>query len=230
MRNDPRSVMIFAAGFGTRMGPLTADRPKPMIPVAGRPLIDHALDVVDGYGPDRVVVNLHYKPEALRQHLSGRSIQFSEETPDILETGGGLRAALPLLGGGPVFTMNSDAVWSGPNPLRLLADAWRPDRMDALLLCIDKAQAIGHTGPGDFVIDDAGHARRGPGAVYSGLQIIKTDTLHAIPDRAFSLNLLWNRMLTDGRLFALPYPGKWCDVGTPEGIDLAEDMVKSGDV
>jgi len=222
--------MIFGAGFGTRMGPLTADRPKPMIPVAGRPLIDHALEQVRGFGAGRIVVNLHYKPNSIRQHLTGQDILFSEEAPDILETGGGLRAALPLLGDGPVFTMNSDAVWSGPNPLGLLADVWDPAHMDALLLCIERDRAIGHSGPGDFEIDQVGRARRGHGAVYSGLQIIKPAGLHDIPDTAFSLNRLWDRMLSDGRLYALRYPGKWCDVGTPDGIGLAEDMVKSGDV
>ena len=126
--------MLFAAGFGTRMGALTAERPKPLIAVAGKPLIDHALDLVEPLGLARVVANLHYKPEPLIAHLSGRGILFSHETPDILETGGGLRHALPLLGRGPVFTMNTDAVWRGPNPLTLLAEAWNPDRMDAILI------------------------------------------------------------------------------------------------
>ena len=222
--------MIFAAGFGTRMGPLTADRPKPMIPVAGRPLIDHALTLVRGFRAKRIVLNLHYKPEILRQHLAGQDVLFSEEQPDVLETGGGLRAALPLLGSDPVFTMNSDAVWSGPNPLGVLANAWNPTQMDALLLCIPRDQAFGHHGTGDFLMDQAGRVRRGPGVVYSGLQIIKTDGLRTIPDTVFSLNRLWNDMLAQDRLFATTYPGRWCDVGTPEGIELAEDMVRSEDV
>lgn len=134
MRNDPSSVMIFAAGFGTRMGDLTKDRPKPLINVAGKALIDHALDRVTAYGAGTVVVNLHYKPELMRAHLADRGILFSEEQPEILETGGGLKAALPLLGDRPVFTMNSDAVWSGANPLRQLSQVWDPERMDALLL------------------------------------------------------------------------------------------------
>ena len=110
MRDHPTSVMVFAAGLGTRMGALTADRPKPMIDVAGKPLIDHALEQVREFGELRTVVNLHYKPDAIRHHLSGSEVLFSEETPEILETGGGLRAALPLLGEGPVFTMNTDMV------------------------------------------------------------------------------------------------------------------------
>ncbi|MBZ0123753.1 MAG: nucleotidyltransferase family protein, partial [Roseovarius sp.] len=226
----PRSVLIFAAGFGTRMGALTAERPKPLLPVAGRPLIDRALALARDAGTGRIVVNLHYKAEMLRQHLAGSGAILSEEMPEILETGGGLRAALPLLGPGPVFTLNSDAVWSGPNPLRLLAEAWEPGRMDALLLCVEKERARGHRGAGDFTIGKGGCATRGPGAVFSGAQIVRTDALDDIPQTAFSLNLLWDRMLADGRLFALTYPGRWCDVGRPEGIALAETMLEEPDV
>ena len=222
--------MLFAAGFGTRMGALTADRPKPMVPVAGRPLIDHALDLVEPLGLSRVVANLHYRPDPLITHLQGRNIAFSHEQPDILETGGGLRHALPLLGTGPVFTMNTDAVWRGPNPLSLLAQAWDPDRMDALLICIPRGNAIGHAGQGDFILGEGGQITRGPGHVYGGVQIIRTEGLHDIAEAAFSLNLLWNRMAAAGRLFGLPYPGQWCDVGHPEGITAAERMIGAPDV
>ena len=223
-------VMLFAAGFGTRMGRLTADRPKPLIRVAGKTLLDHALSLADDYGADRIVVNLHYLPDQIETHLAGRGVLLSHETPDILETGGGLRTALPLLGQGPVFTMNTDAVWRGPNPLRQLAELWNPDAMDALLLCIPRALALGHDGAGDFTIGRDGRATRGPGAVYSGVQIIKPDLLHEIADRAFSLNLLWDRMLAQRRLFATHYTGQWCDVGRPEGITLAESMLEAPDV
>ncbi|KJS45517.1 nucleotidyltransferase family protein [Roseovarius sp. BRH_c41] len=223
-------LMLFAAGFGTRMGALTATRPKPLIEVAGRPLIDHALDLVTAHGAAPVVANLHYLADQLAQHLAGRAIRFSLESPEILETGGGLRAALPLLGPGPVFTMNTDAVWRGPNPLDHLARLWRPAEMDALLLCIPRAQAVGHSGTGDFQIDPDGRATRGPGSVYSGLQIVKPDLLHTIPERAFSLNRLWDMMLAERRLFAADYPGHWCDVGRPEGIALAESMLAAADV
>ena len=126
--------MLFAAGFGTRMGELTRSRPKPLIPVAGRALLDHALDLAAGAGLSRQVVNAHYLAEQVVAHLDGRGIPVAVETPEILDTGGGLRAALPLLGPGPVFTLNTDAVWTGPNPLVTLAGAWDPARMDALLL------------------------------------------------------------------------------------------------
>lgn len=230
MRDTPKSVMMFAAGFGTRMRHLTQDQPKPMVNVAGRPLIDHALDLASAIAPDRIVANLHYKPEPLLTHLKGRNVQTTVEDPDILETGGGLRNALPLLGKGPVFTMNTDAIWAGPNPLAMLQDAWNPDIMDALLIGIPTAQAVGHSGTGDFVMDQDGRLTRGPGVIYGGVQIIKTDFLETIPDRAFSLNLLWDKMLTMGRMYGVRYTGKWCDVGHPEGITLAENMLRDADV
>ena len=222
--------MLFAAGLGTRMGALTAERPKPMIEVAGLPLIDHALALVEPLGLARKVANLHWKPAPLEAHLEGRGIAFSREEPDILETGGGLRHALPLLGPGPVFTMNTDAVWRGPNPLEMLRAAWDPARMDALLICIPRAQAVGHAGKGDFLLAPDGRLSRGPGQIYGGVQIVKTDGLAHFAEPAFSLNLLWNRMGEAGRLHGLEYPGLWCDVGRPEGIALAENMLAGADV
>ena len=219
----PEALMLFAAGFGTRMGALTADRPKPLVEVAGKPLIDHALALADPIVPGPIVANLHYRPEQLEQHLATTRVQTLREEPDILDTGGGLRNALPLLGDGPVWTMNSDAVWAGPNPLATLKDAWR-DGMEALLLCIPPAQAIGHKGQGDFV-SGGSTVSRGPGLIYSGAQILRTDGLRDIPEDSFSLNLLWNDMLKRGTLHILTYPGQWCDVGHPEGITLAEEML-----
>jgi len=222
--------MIFAAGFGTRMKDLTKMQPKPMIPVAGRPLIDHTLDLVRAVNPQRIVVNLHYRPEPLLQHLQGCKVQTIVEQPDILDTGGGLRNALPLLGEGPVFTTNSDAIWSGGNPLQMIADAWRPDDMDALLMCVPTPNAIGHTGTGDFKMDADGRLSRGPGVVYGGVQIIKTSLLETFPEKVFSLNILWDKMHAARRLFGICYPGRWCDVGHPDGIALAEGLLETRDV
>ncbi len=230
MTATPRAVMLFAAGFGTRMGALTKDRPKPLIRVAGRPLIDHALDLARAVRPERIVANIHYHADMLAAHLKPRGVLLSREDPQILETGGGLRAALPLLGPGPVFTMNTDAIWAGPNPLELLAGAWDPARMDALLMCVPVARAIGHDGPGDFAADDAGRIRRGPGLVYGGAQIVRTEGLHDFHEPAFSLNRLWDRMQRAGRLHAVTYPGRWCDVGHPGGIPLAETLLEDGNV
>ncbi len=225
MTNAPTAVMMFAAGFGTRMGAMTKDRPKPLIEVAGKPLIDHALDHVEGLNPERVVVNLHYHADQLAAHLTPKGVLLSREEPEILETGGGLRAALPLLASNPVFTLNTDAVWAGPNPLTLLQNVWDPQRMDALLMCIPIAHTVGHSGTGDFTADAEGRITRGPGLVYGGAQIIKTDRLAEFSEQAFSLNLLWNRMQDQNRLFATEYPGRWCDVGRPEGIALAEGLL-----
>lgn len=223
--NLPNATMLFAAGFGTRMGALTQNRPKPLIEVAGRALLDHALDLARAAPSARIVVNTHYRADQIAAHLNGSDVAISRETPDILDTGGGLRLALPLLGDGPVWTLNTDAVWCGPNPLTYLAAHWDPVRMDALLLCLSPAQAIGHAGTGDFQLDSTGRAQRGPGLVYSGAQIIRTEQLNGIKEPSFSLHALWDRMLATKRLYGLPYPGQWCDVGHPAGIALAEDML-----
>lgn len=219
------AIMFFAAGFGTRMGALTKDTPKPLIPVAGRPLLDHALELADNYGPLRKYVNAHYLADQITAHVDPSAAKVIVEHPQVLDTGGGLKNALPLLGNAPVFTSNTDAVWSGPNPLTLLKQAWRPDDMDALLLCVPLENAIGRQGGGDFALDDNDRLIRKGDMVYTGVQIIKTDGLLDISDDVFSLNVLWNRMLENGRLFGARYPGKWCDVGHPDGITLAETML-----
>ena len=231
MRQFP--VMLFAAGFGTRMGALTRDRPKPLIKVAGRCLLDHALDLTREAGLRRRVVNLHYHGDQIAQHLAGQDVEVSWERQEILETGGGLRAALPLLGSGPVYTLNSDAVWAGRNALVELSEAWSEGEMDALLLLAPLNQVEGYHGPGDFVINAAGRIARAagqPGLVYLGAQIIRTERLAAVPDRVFSLNLLWDQMIAEGRAYGVVHTGRWCDVGRPEGIATAEAMLaRSGD-
>ena len=230
MSNPAFPALMFAAGFGTRMKHLTQDRPKPLIEVAGRPLIDHALALLTDEGCAPIVANLHYRADMLAAYLSPKNVTTVIEVPDILETGGGLKNALPLLGNGPVVTANTDAVWTGPNPVQSLAAAWKPDRMDGLLMCIPPANAIGHAGSGDFTVMPDGQLQRGPGVIYGGIQIIKTDLLSQIDATSFSLNLLWDRMLAEGRLFGLRHPGQWCDVGHPDGIAAAEDMLRTEDV
>lgn len=222
--------MIFAAGFGTRMRHLTQDRPKPMVEVNSVPLIDHALALTQSLPAARTVVNLHYKPDMLIRHLAGRNVETILETPDILDTGGGLRNALPLLQHTTVMTLNPDVLWGGANPLTLLAKAWDPDRMEALLMCVPQHNAIGYTGSGDFITDAQGRATRGHGVVYGCAQIIKTDLLHSIPDKAFSLNVLWDMMIERNSLYTVEYDGKWCDVGHPEGIEPAQRMLDARNV
>lgn len=225
---QPDALMLFAAGFGTRMGALTADRPKPLIPVAGRALVDHALALADAAGIARRVVNLHYRGEQIAAHLAGRDVALAWEMGQILDTGGGLRAALPLLGPGPVFTLNTDAVWTGANPLAQLAAVWDAARMDALLLLLPAGQATGHAGPGDFLCDAGGRIARAdgqPGLVYLGAQIVDPAGLAGIAEEVFSLNRLWDAAISRGRAFGVVHRGGWCDVGHPGGIALAERML-----
>ena len=223
----PTALMIFAAGLGTRMGELTRDRPKPLIPVAGRPLLDHALALARAAGIRRIVVNTHAHAGQVADHLArvAPDAAVSHE-PERLETGGGLKHALPLLGPGPVFTLNADIVWHGPNPLAALAAAWRPG-MGALLALVPREAAVGHDGPGDFFrAADGRLARRGTAAsapfVYAGAGIIDPAALAGFDGPAFSLNPVWDRLIAQGRLFGVVHTGGWVDVGRPEGIALAE--------
>jgi MurNAc alpha-1-phosphate uridylyltransferase len=222
----PDAVMIFAAGRGTRMAPLTDTRPKPLVEVAGRCLLDHALDLTEAAAIPRRVVNIHYLGAQIAAHLAPRpDILISDESDALLETGGGLRKALPLLGPGPVFTLNSDAVWSDPGALSTLRAAWDPSCMDALLLLVPADRAHGHSGAGDFAMDRDGRLTRAGQLIYTGAQIVDPAGLQDIPEAAFSLNVLWTRLADAGRLFGVIYAGHWADVGTPAGIGIAEDML-----
>lgn len=229
MPGFPFPLMIFAAGFGTRMGELTKDRPKPLIPVAGRALIDHALEVGDRAGVARTVVNTHYKADQMAAHLAGRGIVISHE-PEILETGGGLKAALSLLGDGPVAILNSDGIWTGANPLAQLAQAWDPARMEALLLLLPLDRTLAHGPKGDFRLAADGRLSRGQGGedhVYIGAQILKPQRIAATADAVFSLNKSWTEMIAAGTAFGVIHDGQWCDVGKPEGIAEAERLLHS---
>jgi len=219
----PEAVMIFAAGLGTRMGALTRERPKPLIEVAGKPLLGHALALARDAGIGRIVVNVHAHAGMMRDWLASEApdVQVSDE-PDLLETGGGLKRALPLLGDGPVLTLNSDMVWGGRNPLTRLIEAWDAARMDGLLSLLPRADALSHSGAGDFELAPVGRiARRGAGFVYAGAGIIEPSALDGF-DGKFSLNPVWDGMLARGRLHGIVHAGPWVDVGRPEGIALAE--------
>jgi MurNAc alpha-1-phosphate uridylyltransferase len=223
--------MIFAAGFGTRMGALTAERPKPLIPVAGKPLIDHALDAAKGAGARRIVVNTHYLADQMAAHLAGSGTLISHEAGEILETGGGLRAALPLLGPGPVAILNSDGIWTGANPLAQLASAWDPERMETLLLLLPVDQTLGHGAKADFRLDPGNRLSRGLGGedhVYIGASIITPSRLSGIEAQAFSLNRVWDQMIAAGTAFGVVHDGSWCDVGSPAGIVAAERLLGGG--
>ena len=226
----PFPLMVFAAGFGTRMGALTAERPKPLIPVAGRPLIDHALAIGQAAGVTRTVVNTHYRADQIAAHLSGRDIAISHERDRILDTGGGLKAALPLLGDGPVAILNSDGIWTGENPLGALAAAWDGTRMEALLLLMPLRDTIAHAPKGDFRLAADGRISRGAGDedhVYIGAQILNPARIAAMTEDVFSLNKAWNAMIAAGTAHGVLHRGGWCDVGHPEGIAAAEALLHS---
>lgn len=220
-------ILLFAAGFGTRMGALTTDRPKPLVTVGGKALIDHALALTDISAIDRRIVNTHYKADQLHRHLAGKSVSISDESDLLRDTGGGLRHALPLLKGDPVLTLNTDAVWAGPNPIHLLLEAWH-DEMECLLMLIPRSHVHGHKGNGDFVTDAAGRLNRGYGDIYSGLQLIRRGALDGISETVFSMNRAWDQAAAHGGLFGTLYPGHWCDVGQPDSIPLAEALLEKG--
>jgi MurNAc alpha-1-phosphate uridylyltransferase len=215
-------LMIFAAGKGTRMAPLTDVTPKPLIKVGGQTLLDRALSLGAGTGP--VVVNTHHLGSQIRDHVAGRGIAVSDESDLLLETGGGLRKALPLLGAGPVMTLNPDVVWTGANPVGALLDAW-DDHMDALLMLVPLGRTHGRAGGGDFSLDPSGRLIRRGDLVYGGAQIIRPDRLAEISEDIFSLNRLWDLLIADGRAHGVIHEGEWCDVGRPDCIPLAEALL-----
>lgn len=223
MTTDVQAAMIFAAGFGTRMGALTRDLPKPMLPLGQRPMIDHAVELVRAAGIDRIVANTHYLPDRIEPHLDALGVRISREQPRILDTGGGLKAALPLLGDAPVVTLNPDAAWTGPNPVETLLKAWRPN-MRALLLLVPLSTAITKRTEGDFSLEQGEIARIGE-FLYTGAQIIRTDQLAQMPDPVFSLNLYWDHLAQTGPIHGVVHSGGWCDIGHPKGLALAERML-----
>jgi MurNAc alpha-1-phosphate uridylyltransferase len=229
------SAMVLAAGLGVRMRPLTDDRPKPLVPLAGRTLLDRALDRLDAAGVGRIVVNTHYLAEMIHGHLAGRGDIVISHEADLLETGGGVRFALPQLGANPFFVVNSDAVLcDGPDPaLSRLVGTWDDRAMDALLMLQPIARATGYHGSGDYHRDGTGALRRrvdGESApyVFTGVQILHPRLFRGSPDGAFSLVRLFDRAQQSGRLFGLAHDGEWYHVGTPADLASAEAMLSSG--
>ncbi len=225
----PDKAMVFAAGFGTRMGDLTKTMPKPMVPVLGRPMIDHALGLLAKAKIKDVFVNTHHFADQLENHLKAfSSVTTIREQPEVLETGGGLKNALPLIGNAPVFTINCDALWLGENPVSQLAKIWNPDEMDGLLLLLRREHALGYVGAGDFFLTKTKRLQRkgkddlAP-YLYCGIQIIKTAVLETIKQEKFSINLLWQELLANDRLSGTVYDGPWIDIGHPDGIRIANE-------
>jgi MurNAc alpha-1-phosphate uridylyltransferase len=228
----PRAAMVLAAGLGTRMRALSGDRPKPLVPVAGKALIDYALDRFAAAGVARAIVNVHYGADLLEAHLKGRQapeIAISDERDLLLETGGGLAKAAPLLGAGPVYCTNTDSILidaPGSEACFRLAETFDPSRADAVLLLAEKTAASGFDGAGDFDLDTDGRLsfRAGESAalVYTGLQIISLGLLDGAPAGPFSLRLLWARAAAAGRLYGVVHRGFWMHVGDPAGHRAAE--------
>jgi MurNAc alpha-1-phosphate uridylyltransferase len=234
----PASAMVMAAGLGKRMRPLTATRPKPLIEVAGRSLLDRALDRVAAAGIGHAVVNAHYFADQIEAAVKARStptrIDVSDERGLLLETGGGITKALPLLEGEAFYTINADNMWiDGPiDTLRLLASRWDGGEMDALLLLVPLARAHGYDGRGDFHMDGLGRLAPRSGMkvapfVYSGLQIISRRLFEGEPVEPFTMWRAWNKALASGRMFGLSHPGLWFHVGTPASIGETEALLQT---
>ena len=226
--------MLFAAGKGTRLGDLTKARPKPLIRVGGRALVDRALDIAAAAGVETRVANAHHLADMLIAHMSSHpDVLVSHEHPRLLDTGGGLRNALPLLGSEPVYTLNTDCVWKGPNPLLCLAEAWDCGIMGALLLLAPLHRAQVQHANGDFVFTAERRIRRRrcgeTGYIYTGAQILETSLLAEFDEEAFSLNRVWDRLIARGRLFGISYPGIWADAGSPDGLLRAEALAARAD-
>ncbi|MBX7526556.1 nucleotidyltransferase family protein [Qipengyuania vesicularis] len=233
------TAMLMAAGLGKRMRPLTATMPKPMVRVAGKPLIDRALDRLESAGIEQAVVNVHYLAESIEAHIGKRAapkVTFSDERAELLETGGGMMKAK---GAGllpdPFFACNADSIWlDGPrNAFADLSAAWDPERMDALLLVVTHARARNFDGTGDFYMDGAGRlSRKKPDRIapfiYTGIQLVSHHLLREAPEGKFSTNVLWDRAIEEDRLFGVAFTGMWYEVGTPAHIKPTEEALTGG--
>lgn len=231
------TAMVMAAGLGKRMRPLTASQPKPLVRVAGKPLIDHALDRLATAGIARAVVNVHYLADALEAHLADRkapAITISDERDTLLETGGGMVKAKDHLPD-PFFCLNADNIWlDGPrDAFDDLSRLWDDRRMDALLLLVPHVRARNFKAKGDFHMDSVGRIRRRQSGriapyIYTGIQLVSHRLLRDAPEGKFSTNILWDRAMTEGRLYGVNFTGNWFEVGTPEAIGPTEAALQGG--
>jgi N-acetyl-alpha-D-muramate 1-phosphate uridylyltransferase len=237
MTGAPKTAMVLAAGIGSRMRPLTDDRPKALVEVGGRALIDHVLDRLAEAGVETAVVNVHHFADQVETHLAGRTspqILVADERAGLLDSGGGIRNALPLLGREALFVANIDSLWTGGTtpPLELMKAAWDPEIMDMLLLLVPRGQGIGFEGPRGFFIDEAGRithsaddTRPAPFANV-GFQIMKPQLLDDEPDGAFAILLVWWRLQATGRIYGVAMDAFWMHVGDPSARDAAEARLR----
>jgi N-acetyl-alpha-D-muramate 1-phosphate uridylyltransferase len=238
--NGPTRAMILAAGLGTRMAPLTAERPKPLIELHGKALLDYAIDRLTQGGVKSIVVNVHYLANMVVSHLDKRKaldpkldIQICDETNAILDTGGGIAHALHYFKGEPFFTHNSDSLWveGMGSALERMKMRWNPDTMDALMLVAPCVTAIGYDGRGDFTMDALGLLKRRDELriapfVWTGVQIIHPRLFDGAPKGRFSINPLWDRAIERERLYGVRLDGVWIHVGTPQGLEEAEGFLR----
>ncbi len=237
MTDIGKTAFVLAAGLGLRMRPLTLTMPKPLVPVGGKPLIAYAMDKLRNAGVSEAVVNVHHLADQLEawcKTITRPRITISDERDGLLDTGGGIARALPLLGPDPFFVMNSDSFWTdGKVPaLERLKQSWRDEDMDCLLLLCDPARTIGYDGRGDFVIDSEGRlmwAKQFPDSkalTYIGGYVVHPRLFNGAPSGAFSMLRLWDKAMENGRLFGLAHDGHWLHVGTVESIAAAEDYLR----
>ncbi len=235
----PETAMIMAAGKGTRMMPLTADTPKPLIKVAGTTLLDHVLDLLRGAGVGRIVVNVHYLPDQIEAHLAQHARDFdvtiSDERALLRDTGGGLVQALPLITGDPFLCINADNWFADTevHALQALSEMWDAERMDVLMLVVPTARAGNTQGTGDFDLDEEGHLsrdgeKRARPYVWTGIQLLARHVVTDPPQAVFSTNLFWDRAIARGRYFGLVHHGDWFDVGYPAAIGMTEARLSGG--
>ncbi|TWF46646.1 nucleotidyltransferase family protein [Neorhizobium alkalisoli] len=233
-----KQAMVLAAGLGTRLRPITNRMPKPLVPVAGKAMIDYGLDALADAGVTRAVVNVHHFPEMMEAHLAGYShldILISDERAELMNSGGGLKKGLALLEPGTVYVMNADLFWVGENPgeagnLERLAGFFDPETMDMALLCVPLERTTGHNGKKDFQLDpDGGLSRYQDGGdnpvVYAGAIVMNSALLDDAPENAFNLNIYFDKAIAAGRLFGLMMDGEWITVGTPEALPAAEAVI-----
>jgi N-acetyl-alpha-D-muramate 1-phosphate uridylyltransferase len=230
-------AMVLAAGLGTRLRPITDTMPKPLVPVAGKPMIDYGLDALADAGVTRAVVNVHHFAEKMEAHLAAYprlDILVSDERAQLMNSGGGLKKGLALLSPGVVFVMNADLFWIGETPgrptnLERLAGFFDPETMDMALLCVPLERTTGHNGKKDFQLARDGRLSRyvdgdNP-VVYAGAIVMQSSLLDDAPDEAFNLNIYFDKAIEKGRLYGLVMDGEWITVGTPDALPEAEAVI-----